>query len=285
MVCLGLLPGWRCAPVFAAVTVRPAEVPFELDANGLVLVPVSLGALHAERCVLDTGSTRTLISERIKTALRAQTVARAALVSTGGTVTHEVVKLPSVTIGELTHAGLMATVLPADRMRAIAADASCVIGHDFLAAQDYTIDYTARTLAWQSDPGMGDRGARVPLVRVEGRYVAELPQSNGGDVVRLVPDSGASEIVLFRQPDLPPLDIAPLGGAFAQLAAATGDRQVPAVRLQRLRIGNLVIKDRPAYVVDRPRDEHDNIQGLLPLRLFARVSFNASAETMVLIPR
>ncbi|MGE5814357.1 MAG: hypothetical protein ACM36C_07715, partial [Acidobacteriota bacterium] len=70
-----------------------------------------------------------------------------------------------------------------------------------------------------------------------------------------------------------------------QLTAATGDRQVAAVRLERLRIGSIELKDRPAYLLDRARDEHAGAQGLLPLRLFARVSFNATNQTMVVTPR
>ena len=285
LVCVGWMLGWSGTALLARTTVPPAVVMFELDVNGLVLVPVALGTGASERCVLDTGSTRSMVSERVKRRLGLAALARAAVVSTGGVATHEVVALPPVTIGEVTRAGLLATVLPDDRMRLLG-EAACVIGSDFLSSQDYTIDYRNKTLAWRAETGASDsRSTRIPLVRDEGRYVADLPQTSGRDAVRLVPDSGASDIVIFRDPEPPALSFTPLPGSFGQLAAATGERQVAAVRLQRLRVGSIELRDRPAYLVARSPSEQTWAQGLLPLRLFERVSFHAADGIMVLTPR
>ncbi|MGE5813936.1 MAG: hypothetical protein ACM36C_05580, partial [Acidobacteriota bacterium] len=65
-VCVASPPGWEAVRVDAASTPQTGHVSFELDASGLVLVPVALGGLESQRCVLDTGATRTLVSERIQ---------------------------------------------------------------------------------------------------------------------------------------------------------------------------------------------------------------------------
>jgi predicted aspartyl protease len=292
MVCVTSLPGWVSAIHGAVSNPQAAHVPFELDVTGLVLVPVALGGLQVGPCVLDTGASRTMVSDRVKARLGLVAIAQTDVVSAAGVATHEVVRLPPVTIGEVTHVGLMAAVLPSGRMRAIADAAACVIGYDFLAAQDYTIDYTRRTLTWRDVSDLADpTSTRIPLVKAEGRYVAELTQSEPRTILRLVPDTGASDIVIFRQPDLP-LAFTPLPGAsFGRLAAATGNRSVAAVCLERLRVGSIELKDRPAYLLDRAslssrvNDEQTGAQGLLPLHLFARVSFNAADRTMIVTPR
>jgi predicted aspartyl protease len=248
---------------------------------------VRIGALQRETCVLDTGASRTLISDRLRDRLGLTPVARAAVVSSAGSATHDVVRLPALAIGTVTHAGLFATVVPADRLRAITPRAACVIGHDFLSAQDYTIDYARNRLTWTHSSGGDGTSTRIPLMDVQGRYVAELPQSDDGAIaVRLVPDSGASDIVLFSQPSPPALPLLPLFvPAAGRLSAATGSRDVRAVRIERLVIGEIELRDRLAFLVSRSVDQRTGAEGLLPLHLFARVSFSAADRTMVLTPR
>jgi predicted aspartyl protease len=271
--------------VASAVPGTARTIPITLDEAGLVVVPVSMGALGMLACVLDTGASRTVVGARLAARLRLTPVARADVLSSAGTFTHDVVELPPVTLAGVTRPDLLATLLPDERMRELSASAACVIGQDFLASHDYTIDYDARTLSWDLFPDGCARSASLPLVAVDGRFVVELPQSDrGGAIVRLVPDSGASAIVLFRQPGLPSLALKPTAVRGA-LTAATGRLEVSAVQIERLRIGDIVLRNRPAFIVDRRADERTLAEGLLPLQLFARVSFRKSEGRMVFTAR
>ena len=288
ILCLGMAGPAGLAGAARGTVPLKGTVPFRLDQSGLVVVPVSFGGLEPRPCLLDTGSTRTIITDRLQASLGLAAMAKAPVVSSAGTVTHEVVELPPVTIGEVTQAGLYATVLPASQMRAITAAASCVVGQDFLSARDYTLDYRAKKLSWDGGAESEDsQSTRIPLIVDEGRYVIELRQPAPAESsVRLVPDSGASDIVLFRQPEAPPLRMAPLlADRTGQLVASTGQREVSAVRLERLRIGTIDITNQRAYLVDRAWDERTGAQGLLPLRLFARVSFRSAERVMMVAAR
>jgi hypothetical protein len=62
----------------------------------------------------------------------------------------------------------------------------------------------------------------------------------------------------------------------------SGGQRVRTMMLRELRLGSLTIRDQPVAVV--PRDANDEAEGdgLLPLHLFASVSFNAREQCLVL---
>ncbi len=63
-----------------------------------------------------------------------------------------------------------------------------------------------------------------------------------------------------------------------------GGQQVRTMMLRELRLGSLVLKEQRVAVLVREREDDVEGDGLLPLHLFASVSFNAREQCLVLRP-
>lgn len=156
-----------------------------------------------------------------------------------------------------------------------------VIGQDVLAGLVFTIDYRRRQISWHGDTAPErPLGTRLPLQVTSGRLLVTLPQASdpaGG--LRLVPDSGADVLVLLTHtgrplPFVTPLDTVPVRGVSGILAARR-------VLVQNLEVGTIRLADQVAVLLDGTAAGGYMGDGLLPLRLFARVTFNAGAGYVV----
>src|SRR5262245_37121294 len=112
-----------------------AAVRFTLGAGAVVVVPVAVGDGPAVPFLLDTGSTRTVISEALATRLGAPVVGETLVVTSDGARTRDLVRLDRVTLGDLTVDGVDAIVAPVGRL-----GVEGVVGQDVLARQNYTLD-------------------------------------------------------------------------------------------------------------------------------------------------
>jgi hypothetical protein len=157
-----------------------------------------------------------------------------------------------------------------------------VIGQDFLSQFDYTLDYRRSALIWERD--LDDRpGLRVPLVPVAGRFAIDVRQPEAGDrPLRLVPDSGANALVLFQRPAGASAAIE--AGASFELASMAGRVSAHATVVRGLEVGGVRICAQIAGVVAAPGGA-EPVDGLLPLDLFSRVSFNNHRRYMLVEPR
>jgi hypothetical protein len=148
----------------------------------------------------------------------------------------------------------------------------------------YTIDYVAGRLFLADDgPGDGERGVRVPLSRTAGGLVVRVGQPGGTRALHLVPDSGADRLVLFRTacaalPSMTLLDT-------VRVRSVTGEAMARLIRLEDLQIAGIRLGARQGLLLEgRPPDGAMG-DGLLPLHLFARVTFHVAASYLLLEPR
>ena len=226
--------------------------------------------------ILDTGATRSVVGDDLAGLLNVPVVARAELVTSAGSEMRGVVQLARVEVAGARVESLLASVLPAARLRALATGVRGLLGQDFLSAFNYTLDYRRRRLIWDQpgDVNCGEPSA-LRLIAAEGRYVVHLPASGSTRALRLVPDTGAEVFVFFHAPGKAAPAI-PIGSA--RMTGLAGDRGVRAASAPRLVVGRVTLRDQPAVIVDR-RDE--SADGLLPLHAFASVSFNMRDGCMV----
>jgi hypothetical protein len=148
-----------------------------------------------------------------------------------------------------------------------------VLGQDFLAHFNYTLDFRRSRLVWADEAGH-PAAVRLPLLPSEGRFLVPLPQDDSCRCqIRLVPDSGTDSIVLFEGAATRDLPIEAQPGAL-NLGSLTGGSAARAVTLKRLHVGRVTLRDQPAGVVRIDPAGPDRGDGLLPLHLFARVHFN-----------
>ena len=282
VLCVAFVVVHVCAGAAASVT--PAGVPFHLTPQGGVIVSVFLDAKGPFPFLLDTGSNGSVVSEALAASLAAPVVAATTLTSAIGQKRRLVARIGHLAIGPISASGVLATVMPAsdfdlpdttaggDRVQG-------VVGQDVLANLRYTIDYRARRIVWRD--GIGEIPERASVLALEprdDRFLVVLPQ--GHSTLRLVPDSGSEGLVLFQRDGRvdPIATLAPDGAMVSGLAGAGIARRA---RVDALRLGTATLTGVPAVVVAGV-PAAQTADGLLPLHLFARVTFNGPERQLVI---
>jgi len=93
-----------------------------------------------------------------------------------------------------------------------------------------------------------------------------------------VPDSGATSLLLFAPHGT--LTVTPLP-TLATLTTMSGHLDVRMATVRELHVGSLTLRDVPTVVVERDRSEPVEVDGLLPLHLFDRVTVDGPGKRMM----
>jgi predicted aspartyl protease len=269
-------------PVFHVHAGAPESVPFRLDKDGAVVVPVSIDGRAPVPFLLDTGANGSSVCEGLATELALPPVARTSVVTSVGSHSRVMVRLGRVSLGDAQALDLLAAVMPAFQLEVAGVAVQGILGQDFLSGFNYTLDYRRRRILWIA-PGervpAGDE-VRLTLRRSEGRFLVELPQE-GERIVRFVPDSGTNGLVVFDRPGAWALPADPLLDRY-EVSDLSGRRAVEMRRIRALRIGHLTLRDQVAAVVSKPQNTASEGDGLLPLHLFASVTFESREGYLVI---
>lgn len=269
-----LLTGLTSYPRAATVE-HETITQLERGRQGGVILPVRLNDRGPFRFLLDTGSTHTALTAKTAAAIEAPVVAKTLIGSVAGSREALVVRIDALQAGPLTVPGLLASVIELDGVEDERVDG--VIGHDALANVRYTIDFQQGHLVWWPTSAPVARGSVIGLESRNGRFLVSLPQRR--TLLRLVPDSGASSLVLFDPPRTLPLTHLPHGATMTTTSAAS---EVQLARMRELRVGGVMLRDVPAIVMGRDPSEPAEIDGLLPLHLFDRVTVDGPQKRLIL---
>jgi aspartyl protease len=230
------------------------SVPIDIDRHGGVFVDVRINDSGPYRFIVDTGSSRSIVSETLARELRAPVVARSEVVTSTGSEWRMVVRLDSVLLSAVRQLHVLAVVVPDARASEFGPGVRGLLAQDFLSLFTYTLDYRHAQMR-SAAPVSCDAPEAVPLAAAEGRFV--LPRVEvGGEALRLVPDSGAEAPVLFHR---------------------GGSGETPT-RIISVKVGQVRVKDLIAYCVERI---DANADGLLPLHHFNEVTFAAGGGCLV----
>jgi predicted aspartyl protease len=260
-----------------------ATVTLSVYDGGVIVVPVSIAGSGPYRFLLDTGSTRSAITTSLARQLRSPIVAQTAMVTPAGRVTRNITMVQGLQIGRIEPVSVAAMVLPVDALpRAGSLDG--LLGQDVLAHRTYTIDYQRRTLVWHDGDTLPVPGHRLPLTTANGLHFVSLPSLPGvSGPARLVADSGADLIVLFASAGRAVRSAAPMETGVLRTSA--GLQLGQRIRLDELHLGGLRLRNQSALVL-RDDDAGGLLgDGLLPLYLFARVTFDAAARALIVAER
>lgn len=257
-------------------------VPFALTGTGQILIPVMVNGSGPFQFILDTGANRSVISATLAARLSLEPVAVSEIVSSTRSHWSHVVRVQSISLGSHTASNVLTPLVKSERIHAVHGQADGIVGQDVLIDAHYTIDYRRKRVIWLGGEGDTGPGVRLALRRCEGRLIVELPQSSGPDsVALLVPDSGASSLVLFRQDGRTAISVTALSG-FASVATITGQSLMQTGVVPKLRLGREALWDQPAVLLPGPPVVGENrLDGLLPLSLFSSVTFNGREHYMV----
>lgn len=268
---------------FAAAS-PPVPLPFHLTHQGAIIVPAILNDSAPASFMLDTGSNGSVISEQLASTLGAKVVAKTTLMSASGRTDALVVRIEHLAVGSASADGVLMTVASPDTLNLPDLATSGhhvqgVIGQDVLGALRYTIDYSARRIIWhEAAAGVPPRATVLELESQDDRFVARVPQDRR--VLRLVPDTGAEALVLFQNGGsiLPSATVA---NESVELTSLAGTRPARRAVVRALHVGSTMLMDVPAVIVNRECDSPP-LDGLLPLHMFARVTFNGPERQLVI---
>ena len=253
-----------------------SSVYFVLDEKGGVIVPVTVGPLQGLRFLLDTGSTRSVVSEAVAQQLALRPAARTEMVTTAGTSMAVVVAMPETCLAAHCSHDALAIVASKGALGFGSGQLDGVLGGDVLS-RDFTIDYRRRQFTWDDGSRPERKDDRLPMAVEDGRAVVTIAQE--GRPLRLVADSGADALVLFDGEVVRTLGA---GSSLKRLTLQTlgGTKPAEPLAIPMLRIGGATWRNEIAVVVPRPAGYPEEIDGIMPLHRFAEVSFRFSDNSL-----
>ena len=258
----------------ASAVEREGVTPFETEDRATSSCAVLLNGRGPFRFLLDTGSTHNRRSPRDSRGDRRTGRCETVMGSAAGSRETLVVRIDALDVGPITVAG-SARVGRGARVGLPAWRASTVSSVTMRSRRFATRSTSA------SDGSCGGRvttrrGARqCTRTAVEPRALpVALPQRQS--LLRLVPDTGAESLLLFD----------PASHAAGHAAAGTGhadddvwrDRGAAGDGFVSCTSAALTLRDVPAVVAERDRSEPVEVDGLLPLHFFDRVTFDGPGK-------
>lgn len=275
LVLVVVLLSWRPS----LIAIDASSTSFSPGPQGGLLILVAINGTGPHQMLLDTGASHSSISEELARAVNAVPVARALVSTPAGDRERLVVRIDRFDVGPIAVAAT-ATAIPAQDLR-LAGEIAGVLGQDVLAGLRYTIDYQRHRIVWNDRHELDGRGtiAVLPMAFRDGLPVVDIPQ--GESMLRLVADSGAGGLVLFEGPesDLPAMT--PDGG-LVRVDTFHGTTMARSVRIERFRVGVSTYRDYPAVLLQRTSEPAHRGDGLLPLHIFNRVTFDGPGGRLIL---
>jgi hypothetical protein len=262
-----------------SVEAGPRRIPLRIVAGRLLIVPVKVDGTGPYPFLLDTGATRSLVDETLADHLR---------LPRAGVVAHETaVASDSATLvrGALTLGGVQGdgTLIRAslDSLADLDPRPRGVVGQDLLRLANWWIDYRSASLVEDADGavGDGDLGERLTVYWHDDRPAIDALLPDQGRL-RLVLDSAASSLVLFR----PPRSHQVARASVAVLTTLDGPTPVALASVGPLRAGGASIPRADAVLLGETARRRTE-DGLLPTGLFQGLYFDNRTGTVVLNPR
>ena len=265
----------------SSAVANPSWVPVAIDSAGAIIVPVRINDSGPFPFLLDTGASHSVVSEPLAERLKLRFVAATTVTTSTGRERRGVVRLDQTSVGSVRSDAVLASVAPASDLATIARGIDGIIGQDFLFSFNYTLDYRRRRLIW-TDGAAGGEGTRLPLVAQNGRYLVQLAVPGGGEPMLLVPDTGANGFVMFARQGRTRVALHSGSTRTTSVQSLSGIDTARLMMMRELRIGDVTVRNQPVAVIARDGGDVLEGDGLLPLHLFASVSFNAREQYLVI---
>ena len=252
---------------------------FTLDTHGGIVVAAAFNGAGPYHVLLDTGASHSSISEEVARVIGAPPIARGVVSSPAGDREYLIVRVDRLAVGPIA-VGAAPTAVPA-RDLVLGGAIDGVIGQDVLAGLRYTIDYRQRRIVWGDDRTIREvlrSEAELPLTFRDGLPMVEL--RHGRSTLQLVADSGAGGLLLFESTgrELPAMR----SGGVVRVDSFQGSRLARSVVIDEFRVGASTFQDMPAVVVKAADSPAYRSDGLLPLQIFGRVTFDGPRRRLIL---
>jgi predicted aspartyl protease len=247
------------------------EVDFRFAQKRFVIVPVVVDGQGPYDFLLDTGSTTSVVDQKLAKELGLKPLQKTVIRTASGTERVPIARIHEMRVGSRSAQTVLVLVSKMDGVRKLDKSIRGILGFNFLSRFRYTLDYRHQRLRFDSG---AVAGARVPF-DASGRSIVLAAGES-----RLLLDTGATGVFLFRAEGL---DVAVNARAVARVTTNAGRRISKSGWLERLDIGGVSLAHVPVTLMPETGLER-HADGLLPGTLFDAIYFDHENGFVVLNP-
>jgi predicted aspartyl protease len=232
-------------------------IRFNLYRGYLILAQGSAGPLSNLNLLLDTGTSSTILDQRL--ARRLQLVEKSAVIAvTNGRVQARTATVPSLGIGPIRRENLPVLIQDLDFLqKALSVPVDAVIGLVVLGQVSFMVDYTSREIHFGS---LTPLPISIPLRMKEGLATVDAELNHAP--VHLLLDTGASSLIIFET--RLPRSVSGLSiSAVKRSTNLNGNFERKQVWLHSLKLGEAEFGQKPAFVVHDRSDAGRDFDGLM----------------------
>ena len=209
-----------------------AEVPFELYQRHLVVTKGSIGRLNGLSLLIDTGSIPSMVDARIARKLHLN-AEPSMLIAFGQQIPIQSAALEGFRIGSLHSGPVPAGIGDLSYLEGVQIDA--IVGLDVLARTSFSIDYQNHVLGFSP---AGRENSVAPLELAWPFLTVRM--TIAGQQVRLLVDTGSSDLVLFKERMPAALSGAPWRGD-KTVQYASGVARLRRLELRQVGLGEHIL--------------------------------------------
>jgi hypothetical protein len=278
-------------PAIASLATTETTAKIRIVKNYMIVVPVTINGSGPYDFVVDTGSTNTMLDQKLADELALRREGETTVLAFRGSMTVSLVHADSFSVAGATVASkdfLLSTYV---KVPNLPSEARGVLGEDYLQNFDVLIDYEHQLIRLES--GLGSmaeslKGEHLPIELngtvqgepVFGRLVVTGHISDLGDnSLSLLIDSAASNLMLFRKH----LGIGSNIQPFVSVGFKSARLAMMETRIvQRLSLGKKEVYDLSVIAVnDHP---YPDVDGLIPTSLFHSIFISHQGKFVILNP-
>jgi predicted aspartyl protease len=277
-------------PAIAAPATTEVTARIRIMNDYMIVVPVTINGSGPYDFVLDTGTSSTMLDQRLADDLGLRRSGETTALTPRGPMTLSVVHANSLSIAGATLASEDLLLLTYIKLPGLLSKTRGVIGEDFLRNFDVLIDYRRQVIQLESGPGsMAEtlRGEHLP-VEVNGAVHGEPTgclvvtgriRELGDNSLSLLIDSGVNNLTLFREN----LGVGARRQTFVNVDFISARLDLMETRIvQRLSLGKREVYDLPVIAVSG--HPFPDVDGLMPTSLFHSIFISHQGKFVILNP-
>ena len=251
------------------------EMPFQLYSGYLVVVEGRVGSLKGLKFVLDTGTTQSILSEKIADKL-ALLRHPAQVLSFDKTVRLESTTVSEMQFGPVEAINKEMSIVNLGKFSEFASHIDAVIGLDLLQLNNLTFDYNLRTVLFEPvDRNIhGSQKGSKPMC-----FTVKV--SVQGHLIRLILDTGLEGVLLYEdrvRAQVPGLRV---DGGIKKVTIG-GRMSAKLATLPEMRLAETMMDGRVLLIEGPGRDVINDIDGYIGISSFhaRRITLNVALKTI-----